>query len=99
VTEYLEDFWVKHHAVERHARKSATLDSYRLGKVQPFNPAQHARLKQVDWGTPVYPLEVEYTLVDKHGAVERMASDYVCYVDAFGKWRCSGVSVLPRRIG
>ena len=99
LTRYLEDFWVSNHSNPRFARKSAKLDSYRLGKVQPFNAVQHSRLKQIDSESPVYPLKVEFTLVDKDSEVERMASDFYCYLDAFGEWRCSQWSAVPRRIG
>jgi len=96
---YLEDFWVNYHSNPRFARKSAQVNSFKVGNAQPFTASQHASLKQIDWQSPVYPVEVVFTLVSKDGEVEHMMSDFYCYLDAFNEWRCSQWSVLPRRVG
>ena len=96
---YLWEFWVTNHSDYRYARKSAQLDTFRIGNVQPFYDSKHGRLPKINWGSPVYPVEAQYILITKTGEVERMRSDFVCYMDSFDNWRCRRVDVLPQRVG
>ena len=67
IQDYLTNFWVTQHSNPRFARKSATLNALKVGHAEPFQAARHGTLRDVRWGSPVYPVKVEFTLVARDG--------------------------------